>query len=75
MDLNKIIDEIINIWIENIKNLNKGSFHKLKNDVYKNYKLEKPVPSIKILERYNELIESWKVEDNNIFKKILRRDE
>ena len=38
--------------------LMKTNFHKLKNKVYSKYKLAKPISSIEIIERYNELSHS-----------------
>lgn len=79
----KIIDEIINKWLDSINNyieldsiwqqFDRDSFHKLKNEIYKQYKLPKPIPSIEILERYNERIENWELVENRLFKKILRK--
>jgi hypothetical protein len=33
----------------------KDDFHKIKNIVYKKYNIQKPFPSIELIERYNEL--------------------
>ncbi len=73
MDNIKILNEIITIWLENIDSLNRENFHKLKNKVYGKYRLPKPLASIQIIDRYNTLIESWKLEENLKFKKILRK--
>lgn len=73
----RIIDEVLNWWISEIKekweNFTKDNFHKLKNKVYWKYKLEKPIASIELIERYNELIATWELEENLLFKKILRK--
>lgn len=78
----EMLDEIIFKWLKNLEDLksnpgwqllDKESFHKIKNEVYKKYKLAKPIPSIKILERYLELVKNWKYEENNTFKKLLRK--
>jgi hypothetical protein len=45
----------------------------MKNQIYKKYKLAKPIPSIGIIERYNELITKGKLEENLKFKKVLRK--
>lgn len=53
----QVIDEVINtvrkLFSDDIV-LTKDQFHKLKNDVYKDYDVVKPFPSIRILERYDE---------------------
>lgn len=74
LELEKIIDEIIEKWLKE-ENITKESFHKIKNEIYKQYHLEKPLPSIQILERYNTLIKEGKKEENFTFKKILRKRE
>ena len=38
--------------------LSKESFHKIKNDVYKGFDIPKPFPSIRILERYDERVDT-----------------
>ncbi len=73
MEKNKIIDELIKDWLKNIDNLDKESFHKLKNKIFKKYHISKPFPSIEIIYRYNTLIEKWKIKENLKFKKILRK--
>lgn len=69
----KMIDELIVSWLKNIENLTKDGFHKLKNEIYKTYKLAQPIASIEIIERYNELISEWRLKENLAFKKILRK--
>jgi len=69
----KIIDEVLNIWLENIDELDRDLFHKLKNKIYWKYKLAKPIASIQLIERYNELIATWELEEDLKFKKILRK--
>lgn len=69
MDKTKIIDEVLNEWLNNIENLNRDIFHKLKNKIYWKYKLSKPIASIEIIDRYNELIATWELEENLKFKK------
>ena len=72
-----IIDEVLNWWLNEIKekweNFTKDNFHKLKNKIYWKYKVEKPIASIELIERYNELIATWELEENLLFKKILRK--
>jgi len=74
LELEKIIDEIIEKGLKE-ENITKESFHKIKNEIYKQYHLEKPLPSIQILERYNTLVKEGKKEENFTFKKILRKRE
>ncbi len=73
IEKNKILDEIINAWIKNINDLDKESFHKLKNKIFKKYSIEKPFASIEIIDRYNNLIQEWKMKEDLKFKKILRK--
>ncbi len=73
----KIIDELLIAWLEWIKKLwsefTKDNFHKIKNKIYWKYKLAKPIASIELIERYNELIATWELEEDLLFKKILRK--
>jgi len=73
MQNTQILDEIINVWLENIEELDRELFHKLKNKIYWKHKLAKPLASIQIIDRYNTLIEQWKLKENLKFKKILRK--
>lgn len=54
----KILDEIIEAGLKEIDSLEKESFHKIKNQIYKKYNIPKPFPSIEFIERYNEQIAS-----------------
>lgn len=73
----EIIDEIIKLWLIEVKekfwDFSKDDFHKLKNKVYSKYKIPKPISSIEIIERYNELIHSSEVEENPFFQKLIRK--
>ncbi len=73
----QIIDEVLNAWLNEIitdkEELNRDKFHKIKNKIYWKYKLAKPIASIELIERYNELINTWELEENFAFKKILRK--
>jgi len=73
----KILDELIKKWFEETKkdpeNFTKDKFHKLKNEIYKKYKISKPFQSIELIERYEELIADGTLEENLFFKKILRK--
>ena len=69
----KMIDELIMSWLKNIENLTKDGFHKLKNEIYKKYKISKPIASIEIISRYNELIANNELKENLTFKKLLRK--
>lgn len=68
-----IIDEILETGLKHIDTLNKETYHKIKNEIYKKYSIAKPVPSIQILERYNERIATWELKEDFRFKKILRK--
>ncbi len=65
---NPMLDEIISEWLKN-PNISKQDFHKLKNKIYKKFKIDKPVQSIEILNRYIELIREWKQKENSIVQK------
>ncbi|MDD4151547.1 MAG: tRNA uridine(34) 5-carboxymethylaminomethyl modification radical SAM/GNAT enzyme Elp3 [Candidatus Gracilibacteria bacterium] len=69
---NQILDEII---LEGVKlsGLNKEEFHKLKNNVYKNYDVKKPFASIEFISRYNELVKNGTIEINPEFQKLIRK--
>ena len=69
----KIIDELIQVWLQEISTLDRELYHKLKNKIYWEYKLPKPIASIEIIERYNELIATGEVEEDLKFKKIIRK--
>ena len=73
----KILDELLKTWLQTTKkdpeNFSKDDFHKLKNEIYKKYKIAKPFQSIELIERYEELIADWTLEENLFFKKILRK--
>ena len=68
-----IIDEVLAVWLKEIDKLDRDNFHKFKNKIYGKYKLPKPIPSIELIERYNELIATWELEEDLRFKKILRK--
>ena len=68
-----IIEEVLAMWLKEIEKLDRDNFHKFKNKIYGKYKLPKPIPSIEIIERYNELIATGELEEDLRFKKILRK--
>lgn len=68
----EIIDKIINAWLKE-ENLTKDRLHKIKNDIYKDYKLAKPIATIEIIQRYNELVKDGIISDNNPFRKVIRK--
>ncbi|MDD3646085.1 MAG: tRNA uridine(34) 5-carboxymethylaminomethyl modification radical SAM/GNAT enzyme Elp3 [Candidatus Gracilibacteria bacterium] len=79
-DKTQIIDEILragllelNPEINSGGQFTKDAFHKIKNKIYGKYKIEKPISSIEILERYNELIANSELEEDLRLKKILRK--
>lgn len=58
-NIKHIIDQIIDAGRSELTHnpdLDKESFHKIKNDIYKGYDIPKPFPSIRILERYDERV-------------------
>lgn len=72
IDKDLIIEEIIRAWIW-VKDLTKDKFHKIKNEVYWKYKLPKPIASIEIIERYNELVSEWIIQESEVFRKVIRK--
>ena len=73
----EILDELLKVWLEATKkdpeNFSKDDFHKLKNEIYRKFKIAKPFQSIELIERYEELTADWTLEENLFFKKILRK--
>jgi len=76
----QIIEEILHLWLKNLdlswnKDLFKvrEDFHKIKNKIYWKYKIAQPLASIQLIERYNELIATWELKENLVFKKVLRK--
>lgn len=72
-----IIEEVLAAWLKETLKLwedfSKDAFHKIKNKIYGTHKLAKPIPSVELIERYNELIATWEMEEDLFFKKILRK--
>lgn len=76
----QIIDEILYTWTKKLDlSWNKDlaevreDFHKIKNKIFWKYKIAKPFQSIELIERYNELNATWELEENLVFKKVLRK--
>lgn len=72
----KTRDEIINKIIASAlttPNIDKKEFHKIKNKIYKEYKLPKPIPSIEILERYEAKVFSGEEIDDPRITKLFRK--
>lgn len=72
IDKTQIIDELIYAGIQE-KNLTKDGFHKIKNSIYKTYKLEKPIATIEIIERFNLLTRDGIIKENEAFRKVIRK--
>ncbi|MCH2189282.1 hypothetical protein MK079_05655, partial [Candidatus Gracilibacteria bacterium] len=68
-----IIDEVLQAGIKNIDTLTRDNFHKIKNKIYGKYKVDKPIPSIELIERYNELTATGELPEDLRFTKILRK--
>lgn len=72
-----IIEQVLNAWLKETlilwEEFTKDAFHKIKNKIYWTHKLAKPIPSIELIERYNELIATGEMEEDLFFKKILRK--
>ncbi|MCP4523868.1 MAG: tRNA uridine(34) 5-carboxymethylaminomethyl modification radical SAM/GNAT enzyme Elp3 [Candidatus Gracilibacteria bacterium] len=73
----QIIEEVLEsglaATIKGGADFSKDDFHKIKNKIYGKYKLAKPIPSIELIERYNELLATGEMEESLFFKKILRK--
>jgi hypothetical protein len=72
----EIIDKALHAGLSEVlkdETFTKDAFHKIKNKIYGTYKLAKPIPSIELIERYNELMATGEMEENLFFKKILRK--
>ena len=73
----EILDELLRAWLKSTKkdpeNFSKDDFHKIKNEIYKKFKIAKPFQSIELIERYNELTADGTLEEDLFFKKILRK--
>ncbi len=73
----EILDQLLKTWLnatkKDPKNFSKDDYAKLKNEVYKKYKIAKPFQSIELIERYEELMADWTLEEDLFFKKILRK--
>ena len=73
----EILDKLLKAWLEatkkDPKNFSKNDYAKLKNEIYKKYKIAKPFQSIELIERYEELTADWTLEEDLFFKKILRK--
>jgi len=72
-----LLDEMLKLWVKEAKikawDFTKDDFTKLKNEVYKKYKTKKPFSSIDLIERYEELMADWSLEEDLFFKKVLRK--
>ncbi len=73
----EILDQLLKAGLtatkKDPKNFSKNDYAKLKNEVYKKYKIAKPFQSIELIERYEELMADWTLEEDLFFKKILRK--
>lgn len=69
---NNMLDEIIS---ESNKNpdISRNDFQKLKNAIYKEYKINKPIASIEILNHYYKKIKNWELEENSKLIKLFRK--
>jgi hypothetical protein len=53
----EIIDKIIFSVVENEEIATSEDFHRLKNSIYKDYKISELIPNIALLKRYRELVD------------------
>lgn len=70
----EIIDKIIFSVVENEEIATSEDFHRLKNSIYKDYKISELIPNIALLKRYRELIDLWEIkQDLRVFKLLRKR--
>jgi len=67
--INKIIDSLVNS--PDIRT--KEAFHKLKNEVYKEFKNSRWISDIDLLARYKELVKKWELSEDIGILKLLRK--
>lgn len=67
--VNKILDKLIN----SPEVTTKEDFHKLKNEVYSEFKNAKWINSIALLEKYREMVISWETVEETRILKLLRK--
>ncbi len=68
-----IIDEIILAVLKDESITDKTAFQKLCNAHYSIYKLEKPIPSIAFVERYNEMVSDGRTTPSPRAERIFRK--
>lgn len=68
----EIIERIIQAGLQT-PNLTKDKFHKVKNEIYKDYKLQKPIATIEIIEQYNQMVHKGIIKENEAFRKVIRK--
>ncbi|MDD2487301.1 MAG: tRNA uridine(34) 5-carboxymethylaminomethyl modification radical SAM/GNAT enzyme Elp3 [Candidatus Gracilibacteria bacterium] len=75
MEINRIeiIDRILENLVTDENIVTKEDFHKIKNIIYKEYKLPNAISSIAMLERYNELVKSGTYDYSIRVFKLLRK--
>ena len=69
----EIIDRILFSLVDHPEVTTKDSFHVFKNNIYRDYKIDKVIPSIALIERYNELIEKGEMSYDIRIHKLLRK--
>ena len=75
-NVQEILDAIIDAARKELTinpELSKESFHKIKNDVYKGFNIPKPFPSIRILERYDERVDTGEFTEDDIIRRLFRK--
>jgi elongator complex protein 3 len=73
MEQTIIIDEILFALAKNPKISTKDAFHKVKNDVLAKYRIAEWPSHIRMIERYEELLEKWDIPDELRIRKVLRK--
>ncbi len=73
IDKAEICKEILIKLINAPEVVNKELFHKLKNDVYKDFKLEKWVNSIELLEVYRKMLTTGEAKSDDRILRLLRK--
>lgn len=65
--------KILKRLIESASVSTKEDFHRLKNDIYKEYRVSKGIPDIVLLDRYRKLVSSNEAEEDQRILRLLRK--
>ena len=69
----EIIDEILFALANDLSIESKEAFHKLKNEILAKYRISEWPSHIQMIERFQELVDSWKLSDDIRSRTVLRK--